>query len=58
MYIKGEDIHKIEVYDISGAKILSAEGNQVVDVSTLPKGIYLVKVIQNSQQIIKRIIKE
>lgn len=45
VYIKGEKISEAEMYSMDGKKMnISVNGDQSIDVSHLPKGVYLLKL--------------
>ncbi len=45
VYIKGERVSEVEMYSMDGKKLnVSLNGDQSVDVSHLPKGVYLLKL--------------
>ncbi|MGH1519424.1 T9SS type A sorting domain-containing protein [Chryseobacterium sp. JK1] len=45
VYIKGEKVSEAEMYSIDGKKLnITLNGDQSVDVSHLPKGVYLLKL--------------
>jgi len=47
------------VFDILGKKVLQQTGNiQQVDISTLEKGMYFLRIANMSGEIVKKIIKE
>ncbi len=52
----------LEVYDISGKKVLAEEGISAVettlDLTSAAQGIYFVKINTDSQTVVKRIVKE
>lgn len=54
----------IEVYDISGKIILSKKDfknnnfETTIDLSSASQGVYFVKIVEDKQQIVKRIIKQ
>ncbi len=54
----------IEVYDLTGKIILSkkdivtSNSELTIDLSTASQGVYFVKIIENENQIVKRIIKQ
>jgi len=51
------NIHKIDVYNILGDKVMSST-QKTMDVSSLQNGMYLIKIYsENNKQITKRIIK-
>ena len=63
LYFSGdiENIKGIELYDYTGKKIKSANNNNInqIDISHLPIGLYLVKIIDNYNNIsTKKIIKK
>lgn len=45
VYIKGEKVSEAEMYSMDGRKLnISVNGDQSIDVSHLPKGVYLLKL--------------
>lgn len=50
----------VEVYDITGKKVLYKVGNSssVLDLTSVAQGIYFVKINADNKQIVKRIIKQ
>jgi hypothetical protein len=45
VYIKGEKVSEAEMYSMDGKKLnISVNGDQSIDVSHLPKGVYLLKL--------------
>lgn len=45
VYIKGEKVSEAEMYSMDGKKMnISVNGDQSIDVSHLPKGVYLLKL--------------
>jgi len=52
-------IKKVEIYSIIGLLLLS-EGNfkEKISVSTLPQGVYLVKVYTNGGVVVRKVVKE
>ncbi len=49
----------VEIYNILGERVLQKElNNQIIDISTLKKGMYIVKVTGNEWAIEKKIFKE
>ena len=55
-YISGFDIKEIEVLTLSG-KFIFATANQRMDLSALPKGVYLAKLTTNAGVFFKKIEK-
>ncbi|PJB15507.1 MAG: hypothetical protein CO118_03075, partial [Flavobacteriales bacterium CG_4_9_14_3_um_filter_32_8] len=47
----------IELYDIRGVQLLTTT-EQVIDISTLPKGMYLLKILFNENISYQKILKE
>lgn len=52
-----DDISLIEVFTMHGQKVLSAESSDRFDISTLPQGSYIVKVVSGRQEYLKLIKK-
>ncbi len=50
----------IEMYDMAGKRVLNirAKAYQTVDVSRLPAGMYIIKVVADGQTVTKKIIKK
>ncbi|GEM_PF-6358302 len=48
------------MYDMAGKRVLNirAKAYQTVDVSRLPAGIYIIKVVADGQIVTKKIIKK
>ncbi len=55
--IKAERIKSIEVINLQGKQIYTGKENQI-DLSTQPKGIYIIKVITDKQTITQKLIKQ
>ena len=52
-------INKIEVLDLMGRTVLTQKsGKDVVDVSGLSQGVYLVKVYTEYEEVVRRVIRE
>ena len=60
IFIKSElPVKKIEIYSLTGALALSENNfNEKITVSTLPKGVYLLKVYTDKGLIIRKIVKD
>lgn len=58
--INGDDIERIEVYNLQGQILKSIKGEKrnPIDLSHFRKGIYFVKIIQEERYIIKKMILE
>lgn len=52
-----DDIKVIEVYDISGKKLITTT-DKVLNVHSLPKGSYVVKIITDKETTVKKFIKK
>ena len=50
-------ISEIKIYSIQGNLIINAKGNQI-DVSSLPRGTYLIKITNETSKVVKKFIKE
>jgi plastocyanin len=56
-----QQIFSLNVFDISGANVLklsfpAIEGNQEIDLSSYPKGIYFLKISDNEKSFYKKIV--
>ena len=62
LYIESEQakIDRVEVFTLNGKQILdiSFQNNQPIDVSSLAKGMYLVKVQTDNGSLTKKLVKE
>ena len=52
------DLNSIEIYDVQGSLLLTSLDDKQIDVSNLQKGIYLVKIVNEKQSSIQKIIKQ
>ncbi|MDR6968224.1 hypothetical protein J2X31_002241 [Flavobacterium arsenatis] len=52
------NLHKIEVYNILGAKISMIQNSKTIDLSNFESGVYLIKLFSDETTIIKKIIKQ
>lgn len=55
--IPGFGVKGIEIYTLNGSEIMKSTGNQV-NVSDLPKGVYLLNVVTDQQNYLQKFIKE
>ena len=57
--IEGNNITKIELYNVSGDLLLELKNNNIsiIDLSFLNKGIYFIKLVNDNQIIIKKVVK-
>ena len=57
LYIEVKDADKAEIYNITGAKITEKtlqKGKNQIDVSSLQKGVYIIKVNNSTFKVIKK----
>ena len=52
-----KEIIQIQVLNLGG-KIVSFSGNSILDISDLPSGLYLIKIITNSGTYVKKVVKK
>lgn len=52
------DINSVEVYSLQGQKVLLVENQKTINISSLSKGIYFLKVKTVNGEITKKIIKQ
>ena len=58
--VKGENINKVEVYNLCGQMVMSVNGSQNVnvDMSNLTSGVYMVKVVDgNGNETVNKVVK-
>ncbi|WP_167343116.1 T9SS type A sorting domain-containing protein [Nonlabens sp. SY33080] len=48
-FSSSDDVHDVKLYDFSGKQINVQVENNIIDVSTLPSGMYIVKAVINEQ---------
>ena len=53
-----EAIKKLEIRDVNGRIVISQEYTNTIDVSELSKGLYLVTVVTESQNMVKKVLVE
>jgi hypothetical protein len=51
-------INKIEIYDMTGIHYVLPSKNNLINIESLEKGIYFLKVNSDSEEQIKKFIKE
>jgi hypothetical protein len=59
IYIEGNDIYQIELFDDRGVQVMKRKGPDVsvLDVSDFEAGIYFIKVNAKSQILVRKIVK-
>ncbi|WP_353165289.1 T9SS type A sorting domain-containing protein [Empedobacter brevis] len=59
IFVKADNLNSVELYDLQGRKItFQLNPDHSIDVSSLPKGVYIVKLNINGQSITKKLIKK
>lgn len=57
VFIKGEKVSEVEMYSIDGKKLnVTLNSDQSINVSHLPKGVYMLKLKIKQQEITKKLI--
>lgn len=57
VFIKGEKVSDVEMYSIDGRKLnVTLSSDQSINVSHLPKGVYIIKLKIKQQEITKKLI--
>lgn len=57
VFIKGEKVSDVEMYSIDGRKLnVVVDSDQSINISHLPKGVYLIKLKVKQQEITKKLI--
>ncbi len=51
------DINSVEIYSLHGQKVLAIENKKTIDISSLSKGIYFLKVKTVKGEITKKVVK-
>lgn len=57
LFVKGENIQSVEVFNLVGQKILTTEETSI-DLSDLNEGVYFLRVVSPSGTVTKRIVKQ
>ncbi|UTW65740.1 T9SS type A sorting domain-containing protein [bacterium SCSIO 12643] len=58
LYIEGDKMETIEIYDATGKLILSPLNSNTIDIHSLPKGIYIIVAQQAKKSFSAKFIKE
>jgi hypothetical protein len=53
-----QPVEKVEIVTLAGRRVLSVTNSTAINVSQLPKGIYIVKIFAGRQSLVKKIIKK
>lgn len=57
IFIKAEKLNSIELFDLQGRKLnLKLNSDNSINVSSLPKGVYMIKLNQNGKSVSKKIV--
>lgn len=51
-------VERVELYNISGAKVLDVVGVNQIDMSALPKGLYVVVATIEGEVLVKKVVKK
>lgn len=59
MLASSEKVEKVSIYDLAGGKVFESASNQdCYDISSLPKGVYIVAAKVNGQTVKAKVYKE
>ncbi|WP_413533055.1 T9SS type A sorting domain-containing protein [Empedobacter brevis] len=59
VFVKADDLNSVELYDLSGRKInFQLNSDRSINITSLPKGIYLIKLNVKGQTVTKKLIKK
>lgn len=56
--VENQNLNKILIFDFSGKKVKELEPKSQIDLSDIPKGIYIVKLISDNEVMINKILIE
>lgn len=56
--VEAEDVTRIDVYNVNGQLVKSVSENNIVDISTLPSGIYTLRVATMKSSFVCKVIKK
>ena len=56
--IEGEDVVRVDVYDFGSRRVMSADNVKSVDLSTLPAGIYYIRVVHSHGVSVNKVVKK
>ena len=51
LFIKGMNAHKVEIFSTMGSKVMEAENSSEINIGSLDKGIYIIKVIDKKNRV-------
>lgn len=57
LYINSEKAADVVVYDVNGCSFITVQQSSSVDLSVLPKGVYVVKIIVDGKTYTQKIVK-
>ena len=56
---EGTIINRVSIFDISGSLVKAENGfREKINVSELPKGIYMIKIELDNRVIVKKLVKQ
>lgn len=56
--ITGESVSSVEIYSVNGVKVIDTQLTTSIDVRSLPKGIYFVKITAAGDQVVRKMIRK
>ena len=56
--IEAENVQHVEVYDLGGRKVLSLENQTIIDFSSMPSGVYYVKIMCPIGTSVHKVVKK
>ena len=58
LYIEGEEVVRVDVYDLGGHLVMSGENVSKIDLSALPAKLYYVRVVHKHGITISKVVKQ
>ncbi len=58
VFVEAEGVRRLEVYDVFGRLVLITEDDRLVDLSRMPDGVYMIKIITDDGSVQRKIVKE
>ena len=56
--IEAEEVQRVEVYDLGGRVVIRSEQPTAIDFSTVPTGVYYVKVVCQHYTTVHKVVKK
>ena len=57
-FIRGENISEIEILNLAGILVFKNSSTTRIDMTNFKSGIYLVRIKQGNQTVVKKLVKE